>query len=303
MHFGIKVKKIMLLPIGGVATMNEMPRNPFQELMISLAGPTSNILILIVFYFPLRVLLGNDTLMYPLLSIIGKSGGAGRFSIIAYVYWINLVLAAFNMLPAFPMDGGRVLRALLSYRMSRKKATNIAVRLGHVFALIFAYVGIVHGNIFLLIIAVFIYTSASSEGLQVNLSETIRNYTVKKVLSDGFISVSPETSLGKVLEFVLHTHQEDFPVIENDRLVGFLTKRDFIEGLHMKSKEASVSEIMRTDIPRVRASTPLHEVRKLMQLHGAGAMPVMRGDKVIGMITVYDIDRVYITANDLKEGI
>ena len=303
MHFGIKVRKITLLPIGGVATMAEMPRKPVQELMISLAGPMSNIAILLIFYFPLRILLGQDTLMYPLLSMTSKIRVAGQFSIIAYIYWINLVLAVFNMLPAFPMDGGRVLRALLSYRMSRKKATNIAVKLGHVFALIFAYIGIVHGNIFLLIIAVFVYTAASSEGLQVNVSETIRNYTVKKVLSDDFISVAPGTSLGEVLEFLLHTHQENFPVIQDDRLVGFVTKRDFIEGLHVKNKEAMVSEVMRTDIPAVKVSTPLHEVRRLMQLHGTIAMPVTKGDKVIGMVTVYDIDRVYVTANDLKEGI
>ncbi|MBU0570481.1 MAG: site-2 protease family protein [Candidatus Omnitrophica bacterium] len=303
MHFGIKVKKIMLLPIGGVASMSDEPGKPFQELVISLAGPMSNILILLIFYLPLRMLLGNDTLMYPLLAMTGKARFAGGFSVIAYIYWLNLVLAAFNMLPAFPMDGGRVLRALLSYRMSRRKATNIAVRLGHVFALFFAYIGIVHGNIFLLIIAVFVYTAASNEGLQVNVSETIRGYTIKDILPDDFISVSPETHLGQVLEFVLHSHQEDFPVMESGHLVGFLTKKDFIRGLHVKNSEAGVSEIMRTDIPAIRVNTPLHEVRKLMQLHGTGAMPVIAGDKVIGMITAGDIDRVYITANDLTEGI
>ena len=298
LHFGIKVKKITLLPIGGIASMSEIPRNPYQELMISLAGPMSNILILVIFYYPLRTFLGTTNFMYPFMSIIGRAQFTGQFSIMAYVYWLNLVLAAFNLLPAFPMDGGRVVRALLSYKMGYKKATEVAVRMGHIFALLFAYIGIVHGHIFLLIIAVFVYMSASSEGLQVKVSETIRNYSVKDVLGREFTAVSPSDSLGRVLEMVLHTHQEDYPVVKDGRMVGFLTKRGFIEGLHVKGKEAFVSDIMRTDIPAVAINAKLHDVRKLMQKYNTRALPVAQKERVIGTVTIDDIDRVYMISSE-----
>lgn len=298
LHFGIKVKKITLLPIGGVASMSEIPTKPYQELLISLAGPMSNVLVVIVFYFPLLLLLGKETLMYPFLVITGQAPFAGNFNILAHIYWINLILAVFNMLPAFPMDGGRVLRAILSYRMSYKAATGVAVRLGHIFALLFGYIGLVHGHIFLLIIAIFIYMAASSEGIQVDVQETIKRYTVRDVLARTFVHVSPDATLANLLELMFHTHQEDFPVMEDGRLKGFVTRRKVIHGVHEKGKDAKVSEIMRTDIPAVKPETRLHEVQKLMQKHQTNAMPVERHGRVIGVVTIDDINRVYVVVGE-----
>lgn len=164
--FGIKVRHITLLPIGGIASMPPVSVKPYQELIISLAGPLSNVLILVFFYYPLSLFLSRDILIYPLLVIIGKARYIGEFNVLAHIYWINLILAVFNMIPAFPMDGGRVLRSILSYWIGYNRATVVAVRLGHVFALLFAYLGIVHRHVFLLIIAVFIYISASNEGFR-----------------------------------------------------------------------------------------------------------------------------------------
>ncbi len=298
-HFGIKVKHITLLPIGGVASMEEVPTKPYQELLISLAGPLSNVLILIIFYYPLIAILGKETLMYPFLVITGQIKYTGQFNVLAHIYWINLVLAVFNMLPAFPMDGGRVLRALLSYRMGRKEATDAAVRLGHIFALLFAYLGIVYGHIFLLIIAVFIYMAASSEGFQVQVVETIKKYSVKDVLAKDFVYTNPRATLSEILAMVFHTHQEDFPVLEDDRLVGFITRREIIHGVHERGKGASVSEVMRRDIPAVKVTTHLNDVQKLMQEYNTSALPVARSGKVIGVITLDDINRVYIMASNI----
>ena len=293
-YFGIKVKRITLLPIGGVASMSEMPTKPYQELFISLAGPLSNIIIVVVFYYPLYLFLGKETLMYPFLVLTGQARYAGSFNVLAHIYWINLVLAVFNMIPAFPMDGGRVLRAMLSYRMGHKEATAVAVRLGHIFALLFAYLGIAHGHIFLLIIAVFIYMAASSEGIQVQVAETIKGYSVKDVLAGDFIYLNEDTSLTKVLEFIFHTHQEDYPVMENGRLKGFVTRREIIHALHQTGKETEVGRIMRRDIPTVRVTTGLRDVQKLMQKHGTHAMPVEKGGKIVGVVTLDDINRVYV---------
>ena len=139
-RFGIKVKEITLLPIGGVASMSRIPDKPYQEFLISLAGPMLNIGVVVIFFFPLYYLLGPDVLFHPL--------SVNTFSLmIAQIYWINLILAVFNLIPAFPMDGGRILRALLAQRMGYRKATKIAVNFGHIFALIFGYFGLVQGHI------------------------------------------------------------------------------------------------------------------------------------------------------------
>jgi Zn-dependent protease len=298
LHFGIKVKRITLLPIGGVASMSEIPKKPYQELLISLAGPLSNVLVVIIFYYPLLIFLGKETLMYPFMVLTGQASYTGSFNVLAHIYWINLILAVFNMLPAFPMDGGRVVRAILSYRMSYKEATAIAVRLGHIFALLFAYIGIVHGHIFLLIIAVFIYMAASSEGFQVNVQETIKKYTVRDVLAREFVHVSPDTPLAKLLEVMLHRHQEDFPVMEEGALRGFVTRRGVIQGIHEKGKDAKVSEIMRTDIPPVKVTARLNEVQRLMQRHSTNAMPVERNGKIIGIVTLDDINRIFVIVGE-----
>jgi len=297
-HFGIKVKRITLLPIGGVASMAEIPSNPYQELIIALAGPLSNVAVLVVFFFPLYWLLGKETLMFPLLAIIGKVEFTRHFNVLAYIYWLNLVLAVFNMLPSFPMDGGRVLRALLTLRMSYKKATAIAVRMGHIFALFFGYIGIVHGHIFLIIIAIFLYMSASSEGMQVNIRETIKRYTVQNILAREFVHVSPDMPLSKVLELVFHTHQDDYPVMENEKLVGFLTRKGLIHGIHARGKEAKVSEIMRTDIPPVKVKARLHDVQRSMQKYATSAMPVERAGRIVGVVTIDDINRIYLIISE-----
>jgi len=297
-HFGIRVRHITLLPIGGIAEMPEIPANPRQEFLISIAGPLSNIAVLIIFYYPLLALLGGDTLMYPLKVMTGQAAYKGSFNVLAHIYWINLVLAVFNLLPAFPMDGGRVLRAALSSRMSYRDATVVAVRLGHIFALFFGYIGVVHGQIFLLVIAVFIYMAASGEGMQVAVRETIRNYSVKDILADTFASVRPDTTLKQVLELMFHRHQEDFPVVEDGGLKGIITRKEIMLAAHQKGKEVTAEEVMRTDVPSVNDTERLDVVQKLMVKYGTNAMPVEKDGRITGVVTLDDINKVYIMMSE-----
>ncbi len=166
--FGINVKEITLLPIGGVASMNRMPEKPYQELLISLAGPLFNIAIVVIFFFPLYAIFGPETLFHPL-----SVNTLPLF--IVQIYWINLMLAVFNLIPAFPMDGGRMLRAILAQKMGSVKATRIAVICGHVFSILFLVVGFLKGHFILMLIAVFIYISASNEEMQVNMQERFKD--------------------------------------------------------------------------------------------------------------------------------
>ena len=178
-RFGVEVREITLFPIGGVASMSRIPEKPLHELLISLAGPLSNILALALFFYPMKYVFGDAVLFHPLSTSTWPLT-------IGYIYWINLALAAFNMIPAFPMDGGRILRSALATRLGWIKATRIAVNLGHIFAVIFAYFGIVRSNWVLVIIAVFIYMAASSEERQAEAKETLKKLKIHDILTSDF---------------------------------------------------------------------------------------------------------------------
>lgn len=178
-RFGIEVSRITLFPIGGVASMSKTPDKPTEELLISLAGPLSNLAIVGIFFYPMRSLVGDAVLFHPLSTATWPLT-------LSYVYWLNLMLAVFNMVPAFPMDGGRILRSALATRLGWVRATRIAVRLGHLFALLFAYLGIVNGNAILFIIAIFVYMAASSEEMQVRVKETLKSFRIRDILPPDF---------------------------------------------------------------------------------------------------------------------
>jgi Zn-dependent protease len=171
-HYGIEVREITLLPIGGIASMSSMPEKPAQEFFISVAGPLFNLAVIVIFYNPMKSLFGTGVLFHRPLST------ATWPLTLAYLYWINLMLAAFNLIPAFPMDGGRVLRSLLAGKIGYGKATKFAVGLGHIFAVGFAYFGIVNYNIVLIAIAIFIYMAASNEGHQVDVREALKKFKI-----------------------------------------------------------------------------------------------------------------------------
>jgi len=165
-RFGIQVRGITLYPIGGVASITAYPQKPGQEFLIALAGPMFNVVFALLLFYPLYRILGPAALFKPSFTTWPRT--------IAYAFWINPSLALFNLLPAFPMDGGRILRAFLAKRVGFRKATRIAVGIGHFFALLFGFIGIMYGHFMLIIIAVFIYMAASSEEFQMELMEKIK---------------------------------------------------------------------------------------------------------------------------------
>lgn len=286
--YGIVVRDITLLPIGGIAAMESIPEKPQQELAISIAGPLFNFLLAVILFFPARHILGPEVLFPPFhLSL---ESWPGTF---ASLYWINLVLGIFNLLPAFPMDGGRILRAFLAQRIDYRKATRIAVAFGHAFALLFAFVGILYGHFLLIIIAFFIYVAASQEEIQVDIRTVLKNFRVKDLLSSEYLSVTPGTTLSKVLELMFHSHVEDFPVIEDDKLVGFLPRSDITRVIHQYGMNKTVKEVMRRDFPTAKASDILISVHKKMQESGLKALPILKDKHLCGIISLEDISKVY----------
>lgn len=292
--YGVIVDEIILLPIGGIASMRNIPDNPSQEFAISIMGPLFNFALAIVFYYPLRLLLGPDVLHQfpPSISTWPNT--------IAYAFWINPLLGAFNLLPAFPMDGGRILRAFLARRIDYQRATRIAVGFGHAFALVFAFAGIMSGNFILIIIALFVYMAASQEELRVDLRMTLRKFYVKDILPEQFLSIEPDTPLSKVLEFIFHSHQEDFPVTEGGRLVGLLTRADIISTIHQFGLNKKVGEVMRRDFLTAKPDDLLTNVHKMMEESGLKAIPILREGSLCGIIALEDISKVYMVMSARK---
>ncbi|MBF0215464.1 MAG: site-2 protease family protein [Candidatus Omnitrophica bacterium] len=301
-YFGMRVRKITLLPIGGIASVSGYPRTPRAEMLISFAGPLSNILIMAVFYFPLYFYLGADKFFSTLNIIRGSSEIAGIKDLIMYVYWLNMVIAVFNLMPAFPMDGGRILRAWLSYRCGREKATKIAVRTGHIFALCFAYLGIVYGHIFLLIIAVFVYTSATGEEESVSVEEYLVRFRVGDVISRKAVCLSPEMTLSDLYGQVLSSDQEIYPVLSEGGFKGIFMKDDIFKSYRGDKAAIKVRDIMTCDPMTVKAEDRLDTARKLMIETKSGALTVLNEGSVTGIVTMNDIMRAYLMAKELGEG-
>jgi len=287
---GIKVKEITLLPIGGVASMTRMPEKPSEEFLISIAGPLLNIAVIIIFYFPFYILFGQE--MLHGFFVEGPSLKTWSHVFI-YIYWVNLILAVFNLIPAFPMDGGRILRSILAQHMNYHKATRIAVNFGHIFAILFGYFGFLRGNILLIVIAIFIYMAASSEELQVDIKETLKKFTIKDIISSQFAALDKEATLSKVLELMFHSHQEDFAIVEEGVMLGFITRNDIINGIHQKGTSAKVTDIMKKDYPMLHEYDTLNRAQEVMQENQVKALPVTRSGSVIGVVTIEDISRVY----------
>ncbi len=285
--YGIAVESITLLPIGGLASMKGVPSTPRQELLISLAGPGLNFVLALIFFVPFVALVGKDGMFLM--------GFENWRTLVAYAYWINIMLGVFNLLPAFPMDGGRVLRSLLAIKLDYKAATEIAVTFGHAFAFVFILVGLFSRpiNIILIVIGIFIYAAASQEALFVDLRTTLHRFRVKDLLSGNFYVVEPHTTLSDIVELIFKTHQEDFPVVESSQLVGFITRKDVMAAMQRSDMSVPARQIMRTDFPAVEAGDSLEKVYALLQESMYKALPVMDKGVLKGIITVEDVARIY----------
>jgi Zn-dependent protease len=291
-YYHVPVKQIVLLPIGGVAQLEEIPEEPRKELVIAIAGPLVNF-VLAILLAVIAPLLGQSLTGGSLLALPSLLGKLTFSSIFGYVFTTNLFIGLFNLIPAYPMDGGRILRALLATRLSYRTATAAAVSIGQILSWGFGLWGFLSGNFFLIILAFFIYTGAGQEGKMVQTKHILGDLRVEQAYTRGARSISLNEPLETALQATLHTFQSSFPICEDGQLAGMLPYSTLVRSLEKKDLQTPIREVMQTGITPVSPQDKLIDVQRRMSLEKVDALPVVDQEGFLGMITSQDLNEAY----------
>ena len=298
--YGITVRQIVLLPIGGVALLERIPEKPSQEFAIAIAGPLVNFGLAAVMAV-LGLVLGVDLQLRGFGTVLQQLGEGSLQAIFSYIFVLNLFLGLFNLLPAFPMDGGRVLRALLASRMDYARATALAVAIGQGLAWLMGLWGFLGGGFFLILVAIFIYTGAGQEGRMVQLRSVLRDLTVGQAYSRQVKALTPRSTLREAIDITLNSFQSDFPICEGEQLVGLLTHTQVVKALHRTGPDSLVTDFMHKDLIPVSPDQSLYQAQKRLMGEGLDALPVVDAGRFVGLVTSRDVNEVYSLASQWPE--
>ncbi|MCG5480351.1 site-2 protease family protein [Sinorhizobium alkalisoli] len=276
-HFGVKTPDITLLPIGGVARLERMPEEPKEEFLIAIAGPLVNVAIAGI----LLLLLGTTVGMEQIQDIEDPQLG-----FLARLAGVNIFLVLFNLIPAFPMDGGRVLRAALASRMSWSRATQVAATIGQGLAFVFGFVGLFY-NPLLIFIGIFVYLAATAEAQNAQIRDLSDSVLVGDVMITEFARLERSASIDEAIESLLATTQREFPVVDGaGHFMGLLTRDDIIRNLKDSGSATPVVQAMRQDVPTVHFRKRLEESLRLMQQANSPAVAVVDShNHLVGLMT------------------
>lgn len=278
---GIRTRDITLLPIGGLARLERMPEDPKQELVVALAGPAVNLGLAAVLFVWLQLTSGLQTLSSMTMT-------TGLF--LERMLILNLFLAGFNLLPAFPMDGGRVLRALLALKMNHASATRLAASLGKGAAVAFGFLGFFY-NPFLLIIGIFVWIGASQEARQALTRFAVHGVPVQHAMITDYRTLDPRDEIVSAAEHMLASPHQDFPVMDGGRLAGILTPDRLLGALARGGPKLIVGDVMDTDYRVIDSSETLECALAKLQSGGRGIAPVMFNGRLLGLVTAESLGR------------
>jgi Zn-dependent protease/predicted transcriptional regulator len=274
-RYGIRTRDIILLPIGGLARLERLPTNPIQELWVALSGPAVNVVIAAALFVWLQATASWE----PLQRLTVATG-----PLLERLMAVNLFMIAFNMIPAFPMDGGRVLRAALATRLNYDRATRIAASIGRAMAALFGLMGLVY-NPFLLFIAVFIWLGATQEAEFTRMKSALTGIPVGQVMVSKFKALANDDDLQRAAEFTLEGTQKDFPVVNDGILEGVLRHSDLLTALSRKDAKATVASIFRKDASSVESTDMMDTVFTRLSECRCDLLPVTREGKLVGVVT------------------
>jgi Zn-dependent protease len=292
-RFGIQTRSITLLPIGGVASLERMPEKPNEELAVALAGPAVNVLIalLLLLVVPLGTYRAFTAEQWEQFFTTPSLD-----AFLVYLLMANILLVVFNLIPAFPMDGGRVLRALLGFSFNRAKATDIAARLGQAVSFIFLILGLFF-NPFLVIIAIFVFFGAYTENKMVQQDYQLRGHLIREALLTDITILHPMDPLQKAVDTILKGTEKDFIVSRDGQVVGILPNKVILE--HARQPERPIEELMVREYPTLEPGSGLKDAIHLMASHQCKFLPVLDGETLVGAISSENISEFIL----LKAGL
>jgi len=286
---GIKINNITLLFFGGISSMEEDTPDPKVELPMAAIGPLTSLAVGIVCIAVMYIVAGTFTANPPVAGVFVFMFG--------YLGILNVFLFGFNLLPAFPMDGGRVLRAFLARSMPLYKATGIAADVGKVFAVLFGIIGILALSPFLIIIAFFIYIGASQESTAMKFNFLLKDVTVSDIMAQGVRTVPPELPVRDVIDLMYMTKHLGFPVEERGHVTGMVTLADVHKIPPLDREAMQVRDIMTREVIALPPRAPVIDALRIMSSKNIGRIPVMDGEQLLGIVTRTDIMKVI----ELKE--
>lgn len=292
-RYGIPTKSITLLPIGGLADLQKMPEKPKQEFAVSVAGPLSNIAIALIITIALLITNNFNLSSYYFQSLTGKN-----FFII--LMFANLMLAVFNLLPAFPMDGGRIFRSLMAMYFTREKATYVAMNIGKFFAFGLAILG-VFVNPFLIFIAIFIFIGAQKEYEQIRYTSVLTGYQVQDILMHEFTTLKEDETLRKAVDLLLDTPEQRFVIIdEENRVKGILTRNNIIQGLSEQGEDLKIRQVMNRYITTFEPQTSLEHAFQIMRNQRIAMVPIVENERLVGIIDMDNINEFIMVRSAIK---
>lgn len=283
-RFGIRTRDITLLPIGGVARLERMPDVPSQELLVAIAGPLVNVAIALAITAALLVL-GHPVSLGALAAV---DASVSAPNVLERLLAVNIMLILFNMLPAFPMDGGRVLRALFAMRMPYALATSRAATVGKLFATLFAVVGF-FTNPFLMLIGAFVWIGASQESMAAQMRGVLHGIPVAHAMVTDFRALAPTDTLAHAVELLLAGSQQDFPVVDGGHVVGVLSRQALLAALAQREEHQLVGNVMQRDVPGADANEMLEVALQRMQASPLRTMPVLADGRLAGLLTMENV--------------
>ncbi|MBX6315667.1 MAG: site-2 protease family protein, partial [Isosphaeraceae bacterium] len=289
-RYGVPTADITLLPIGGIARLQRIPDKPAEELVVALAGPAVNLVIAGSLYLAGVRLRGNPN--DPDLLV--------HMPFLPKLMLVNLFLLLFNLLPAFPMDGGRVLRALLALRLDYAQATRIAAGIGQFMAILFGFLGM-FGNPMLLLIAFFVWIGAEGEAAAVQERLMLKGLRVRDAMLTDYRTLHPLDTLGHAADLLLAGSQPDFPVVSEEGAVGVLTRDALLAGLAQGGREARVAESLRHEIGTVEADSSLTKAVARLKQGGEPCLLVVERGEPVGLLTLENIGELLMVRTALTE--
>lgn len=299
-RFGVGVREIVLLPIGGVARLLSEPKRPLHELLIALAGPLVNVVIAAVLWLALR--LSPEQLLDGGLLERQAMAPPSAHGLLVILLYGNLMLAVFNMVPALPMDGGRVLRALLSFALGHQQATNVAAAVAQVLAVGLAYYGFQQEPPLLGFIALIVFLGAAQERVTARTGALLAELSAGEVCDPHAIGFAPGDSIGGALDQVLRSSQARFLVGHGSEPVGTLSRDDLVALAGRVGLHAPLATVMRRTFTVVPPDMPLLEVRRILQENGGAPLVVRSEEGVLGVLGLEDISRIASVTDQLARG-